>query len=47
MLHKYRLSEIRTVKNHTPGYGAIAPSPSAVILVDLSDNDIDRTEERV
>jgi hypothetical protein len=47
MLHKRRLSQIIALKNHQPGYGTIAPSPSSVVLVDLSDDGIDTSQDRV
>lgn len=47
VLHKRGLSQIVSLKNQMPGYGTIAPSPSSVILVDLSDDGIDNSQDRV
>lgn len=41
LLQKRRLSDIVRLKKHNTGYGSIAPSSSSVILVDLSDEDVD------
>jgi hypothetical protein len=47
MLHKRRLSQIVSLNKRTPGYGTIAPSQSSVVLVDLSDDGADNSEDRV
>ncbi|XP_028397580.1 probable phospholipid-transporting ATPase IF isoform X2 [Dendronephthya gigantea] len=48
VLRKRPLSQIvSSVKNQTHGYGTIAPSPSSVILVDLSDDAVDNSQDRV
>ena len=45
MLHKRRLSQIVAFKNRPPGYGTIVPSPSSVVLVDLSDEGIETSSQ--
>lgn len=47
MLYKRRLSQIVSLKNRSPGYGTIVPSPSSVVLVDLSDEGVETSQDRV